>query len=176
MTYQENYISSAIYEFKRYKMLGDQGFAQLDENHIFWQYNEASNSIAIIVKHMVGNMLSRWTNFLAEDGEKSWRIREGEFTNTYTSKIEMISAWEIGWQCLFDALDLISIENFDTPIKIRNEPHTIMEAVNRQLAHYANHVGQIIFIGKMVKGDEWISSSIPKGKSVDFNKEKFGEQ
>jgi len=173
MNYQENYLKSAIFEFQRYKMLGDKCFTQLAEKDIYWTYNEASNSIAVIVKHLVGNMHSRWTNFFEEDGEKSWRNREAEFENHYTSKNEMISAWNDGWQSLFKALESITSENFENTILIRNESHTIFEAVNRQLAHYANHVGQIILIGKMLKGNEWVSLSIEKGKSEDFNLKKF---
>jgi hypothetical protein len=176
MNYQENYIKNALYEFRCYKSLGDKSFAQLEERDLFWQYNEATNSIAIIVKHMTGNMLSRWTNFLTEDGEKLWRNREIEFENTYTSKIELIAAWEKGWHCLFDALESINSRNFDSTIKIRSEPHTIFEAVNRQIAHYASHVGQIVMIGKMAKGNAWVSLSIEKGKSEDFNQQKFNKK
>ena len=173
MNFPENYLKSANFEFHRYKSLGDKTFAQLDEDDILWKYSESDNCIAQIVKHLVGNMLSRWTNFLSEDGEKPWRHRETEFQVPYTSKNEMLSAWEKGWQCLFDALESVNSENFGTIIKIRNEPHTILEATNRQLAHYANHVGQIIFLGKMIKGDDWVSLSIPKGGSEKFNAEKF---
>jgi len=173
MDYQENYIKSVIFEFERYKTLGDKTFAQLNEKDIYWTLSETDNSIAIIVKHMAGNMLSRWTNFLTEDGEKLWRNRETEFHDAYQSKKGMTQAWEQGWQCLFHALKSINSANFDSEIKIRNEPHTIFEAVNRQLAHYANHVGQIILLGKMIKGKAWVSLSIAKGASEAFNKEKF---
>jgi len=175
MYFPENYLKSVTFEFRRYKILGDKTFAQLDEKDIFWTYSKNDNSVAQIVKHMVGNMLSRWTNFLTEDGEKPWRHRETEFEAPYTSKKKMLLAWEKGWQCLFDALESIDLANFDTTIYIRNEPHTIIEATNRQLAHYANHVGQIVFLGKMIKGDNWISPSIPKGGSRAFNKAKFGK-
>lgn len=173
MNDQENYIKSARYEFQRYKTLGDKTFDQLGEEDIHWVHNTHDNSMAIIVKHMVGNMLSRWTNFLTEDGEKSWRNRETEFENPYTTKAEMIQAWQKGWQCLFEALESIDAGNFNSKIKIRNESHTVFEAVNRQLAHYANHVGQIVYIGKMIKGKEWVSLSIPKGGSAAFNQKKF---
>jgi len=123
---------------------------------------------------MVGNMLSRWTNFLTEDGEKTWRHRDEEFTLPPVTKVETIDLWNKGWDCLFQALDQLSNENFNVTIKIRNEDHTLVEAINRQLAHYANHVGQIVLIGKMQKGKEWIPLSIPKGGSISFNKEKFG--
>ncbi|NAY93200.1 DUF1572 domain-containing protein [Muricauda sp. JGD-17] len=175
MNFQQNYLSNIQFEFQRYKTLGDKTFEQLSERDICWQYQESDNSIAIIVKHLVGNMLSRWTNFLTEDGEKTWREREMEFEGPYSSKAEMLSEWEKGWQCLFDALEEVNTSNFDAKIKIRDEEHTIIEALNRQLAHYASHVGQIVFLGKMIRGKEWISLSIPKGGSEAFNKKMFGK-
>ncbi len=171
----EDYLKSVIFEFNRYKTLGDKTFEQLDSKDFFWQYHHTTNSIAIIVKHLNGNMLSRWTNFLLEDGEKKWRNREQEFQNNYFNKEEVISAWEEGWHCLFTALKTINSSNFNSIIKIRNEDHTICAAINRQLAHYANHVGQIVFIGTMIKGSKWVSPSIAKGKSAEFNNEKFGK-
>lgn len=174
MEHYEDYLKSALFEFRRYKSLGDKTFSQLTEDDIHWKYNESDNSIALIVKHIVGNMLSRWTNFFTEDGEKIWRNREAEFEGLYPTKREMIDAWVKGWQCLFDALDSIDETNFDALIKIRNEEHTVIEAINRQLAHYANHVGQIVLLGKMIKGDQWISLSITKGGSEAFNIHKFG--
>lgn len=173
MNFPENYLKSVRFEFRRYKTLGDKTFEQLDERDIHWKYNNRNNSIALIVKHMSGNMLSRWTNFLTEDGEKTWRDRETEFENPSNSKTEMLAAWEKGWECLFSALDAVNTSNFDTLVKIRNEQHTIVEAINRQLAHYANHVGQIVLMGKMIKGGEWVSLSIPKGGSEWFNTERF---
>lgn len=174
MTFQEDYIKSALFEFRRYKNLGDKTFAQLSDENLFWKYREEDNSIAQIVKHVSGNMLSRWTNFLTEDGEKEWRNREQEFIDLPPSKKELLEIWEKGWQCLFDSLGAIDDSNFDTEIKIRNESHSIVQAINRQLAHYANHVGQIVLLGKMIKGKGWISLSIPKGGSKAFNAAKFG--
>ena len=174
MSFPENYLKSVLFEFKRYKTLGDKTFEQLSEKEIHWTYSESDNSIALIVKHIVGNMLSRWTNFLTDDGEKSWRNRETEFVEPYSTKAEMVAAWEKGWKCLFDALHSINQENFENQIRIRGEAHTIPEAINRQLAHYPNHVGQILYIGKMIKGEKWISPSIPKGDSETFNKKMFG--
>lgn len=174
MNYEKKFIDSALFEFRRYQTLGERTFAQLDDEDIHWKYTQTDNSIAIIVKHVVGNMLSRWTNFLEEDGEKTWRNREGEFENAYESKKEMLAAWAAGWNRLFEALATIDSENFDTPVRIRGEQHTLVEAIHRQLAHYSNHVGQIVFIGKMIKGDQWNSLSIPKGGSATFNREKFG--
>ena len=173
MDFIKNYLDSSRFEFGRYKTLGDKTFAQLGESDILWKYQEEDNSISQIVKHVSGNMLSRWTNFLSEDGEKPWRHRDSEFEKPFTTKTEMIAAWEKGWQCLFNAIASINSDNFYRHIKIRDEEHTIVEAVNRQLAHYANHVGQIVLLGKMIKGDSWVSLSISKGESEVFNKEKF---
>lgn len=158
--------------FAYYKSLGEKTFDQLDEKGLFWQYNDQSNSIAIIVNHLAGNMKSRWTNFLTTDGEKEWRNRDSEFEATIKSKTELITAWETGWKCLFDALDSIDEKNLETVVYIRNQAHTISDAINRQLAHYSSHIGQIIYIGRMVKADQWTSLSIPKGRSADFNEEK----
>ncbi|GLU45492.1 DUF1572 domain-containing protein [Allomuricauda sp. NBRC 101325] len=173
MDFPENYLSNVKFEFRRYKTMGDATFDQLSEEDMHWKYAETDNSIAIIVKHIAGNMLSRWTDFLTEDGEKSWRNRESEFVDSLISKEEILTYWEKGWNCLFTALDSINTSNFDSKIKIRGEEHTIVEAINRQLAHYPNHVGQIAYIGKMIKGNDWISLSIPKGGSDAFNKSMF---
>lgn len=173
MSFEKNYIANTIFEFHRYKTLGDKTFLQLNEEELHWKYSETDNSIALIVKHISGNMLSRWTNFLEEDGEKPWRNREKEFTNPPITKSDIIQLWEQGWECLFRALNTVNEDNFKTKIKIRNEPHTIIEAVNRQLAHYSNHIGQIVLLGKMIKGTDWVSLSIPKGNSEAFNQKKF---
>ena len=173
MDFVKNYLDSSRFELGRYKTLGDKTFAQLGESDILWKYQDKDNSISQIVKHISGNMLSRWTNFLCEDGEKPWRHRDTEFEEPFTTKTEMIAAWEKGWQCLFDAIATLNSDNFNRLVKIRNEEHTIVEAINRQLAHYANHVGQIVLLGKMIKGDSWVSLSVPKGESEVFNKEKF---
>lgn len=171
-----DYLESVTKQFQYYKMLGDKTFEQLAEADLFWQYNEASNSIAIIVKHLWGNMLSRWTDFLTTDGEKTWRNRDAEFEADIQTKTELLEKWETGWACLFEALETINAENFDTIIYIRNQGHTITEAINRQLAHYAYHVGQIVFVGRMIQNEKWQSLSIPKGKSADFNAEKFAQE
>ena len=170
-----NYLESAIKQFEYYKSLGEKTFEQLTDEHLHWQYNEDSNSIAIVVKHMVGNMLSRWTNFLTEDGEKEWRQRDAEFEGSYANKIEMIEAWQKGWQCLFNAIKPLQIQDLKKIVYIRNQGHTITEAINRQLCHYAYHVGQLVYIGKLIKGHHWKSLSIPKNQSDAYNKEKFGQ-
>ncbi|WP_312400188.1 DUF1572 domain-containing protein [Chryseobacterium sp.] len=160
-----------IKRFEYYKMLGDKSFEQLSDEQIFWQFNEESNSIAIIVKHVAGNMLSRWTNFLTEDGEKPWRNRDKEFVNTFKTKLEVLEYWEKGWKCLFDALNQINDENLYSIIYIRNEAHSVIDAVFRQLAHYPYHIGQIVYIAKMMKNDDWKTLSIARNKSQEFNSE-----
>ena len=160
-----------IKRFQYYKMLGDKSFEQLSDEQIFWQFNQESNSIAIIVKHVAGNMLSRWTNFLTEDGEKPWRNRDEEFLNTFQSKDEVLDYWEKGWKCLFEALSQINDQNLYSTIYIRNEGHSVIDAVFRQLAHYPYHIGQIVFIAKMMKNDDWKTLSIARNKSQDFNNE-----
>ncbi len=175
MDFPEHYRQNIIDEFMRYKTLGDRCFEQLSEGDIHWSTADQSNSIALIVKHMVGNMLSRWTNFLTEDGEKSWRHRDMEFEDPYPTRSEMIEAWERGWKCVFDALEMINDANFYGKVLIRNEEHSIPEALNRQLGHYAYHTGQIVWISKNIKGKEWQSLSIPKGMSDEFNRSMFGK-
>ena len=140
------------------------------------QYNDESNSIAIIVKHLWGNMLSRWTEFLIADGEKDSRDREAEFENDIKDKHELLQKWNEGWSCLFNAINNLKEEDLSTIVYIRNEGHTVTEAINRQVAHYAYHVGQIVFIGKMIKDSEWVSLSIPRGKSNQFNADKFSKE
>lgn len=171
-----NYIESIIKQFIYYKGLGDKTFEQLNADEIHLKHNEYSNNIAIVVKHIVGNMLSRWTNFLSEDGEKKWRHRDTEFEDTYKTKEEMILAWEKGWQCLFDAITPLKAEDLERIIYIRNEGHTLVEAINRQLAHYAYHIGQIVFIGTLIKDTDWKSLSVPKNKSAVYNQKKFNKE
>ncbi len=171
----ENYLDSVNKQFSYYRLLGDKTFSQLNDNELFWQYNSESNSIAIIVNHLWGNMKSRWTDFLIADGEKEWRKRDMEFEEVIKTRDELLRKWNNGWNCLFNALGTINETNFHSTIYIRNQAHTIMEAINRQLCHYSYHVGQIVLIGKMIKAENWESLSIPKGKSKDFNKTKFSK-
>jgi hypothetical protein len=155
-------------------MLGEKTFDQVEQEKLFWQYNEESNSIATIVKHLWGNMLSRWTDFLTTDGEKEWRDRDGEFENDISTKKELLDKWNEGWSCLLNTLNSLTPEDLDKTVYIRNQGHSVMEAINRQLAHYPYHVGQIIFIGKMA-AKEWKSLSIPRGDSNKFNADKFSK-
>lgn len=168
------YLTSAIKQFRYYKQLGEKTFAQLPDEHLFWQYNAESNSIATIVKHLAGNMLSRWTDFLVTDGEKDWRNRDSEFENDVATRAEMLALWDKGWQILLDTLVELKENDLDRIIYIRNEEHTVVEAINRQLAHYPYHIGQIVYIGKQL-ADSWQSLSIPRGGSQSFNEEKFGK-
>ncbi len=172
---QNSYLPSVVKQFEYYKMLGDNTFNQLTDNDLNWQYNNQSNSISIIVKHCVGNMLSRWTNFLTEDGEKTWRERDQEFEGSYKNKATLITAWKKGWKCLFEAINQLNEADLERIIFIRNQGHTITEAINRQLAHYSYHIGQIVFLGKMITNQNWKSLSIAKGKSVSYNTEKFNK-
>ncbi|MFY0608294.1 MAG: DUF1572 family protein [Cyclobacteriaceae bacterium] len=172
----QTYLTNSIKIANYYKQLGERTFEQLEEDQLFWSPGRTSNGIAVIVKHLWGNMLSRWTNFMTEDGEKPWRDRESEFEPDILTKSEMMSKWKEGWKCFISALESINPEDLETIIYIRNEGHTIMDAIQRQLAHYPHHVGQIVTLGKLLKGDEWNSLSIPKGGSDEYNAEKFSKQ
>lgn len=154
--------------FQYYKNIADQTFEQLEEPQLFWQYNPESNSIATIVKHISGNMISRWTNFLTEDGEKEWRNRDAEFENDIQSKAEMLEMWEKGWLVLFDALNQVNDANINSIILIRGEKISVVDALLRQLAHYPYHIGQIIYLAKMLKNDDWRTLSIARNKSQEY--------
>lgn len=169
----QDFLSSARKQLAYYKLLGEQTFAQVSDEQLFWQPNPASNSMATIVKHLWGNMRSRWTDFLTTDGEKPWRAREAEFDNDQRTRAALLARWEAGWQCLFAALDALAPADLDRLIYIRNQGHTVLEAINRQLAHYPYHVGQLVFMGKLLAGEAWQSLSIPRGNSAAYNAEKF---
>lgn len=164
------YLETAIKRLVYYKGLADKTFEQLTDDDFNVAPNEASNSIAVIIQHMAGNMLSRWTNFLTEDGEKEWRQRDAEFEGQHYSRQQLIDLWEKGWSCFLDAVRSLKEEDLLKTVTIRQEPLIVIDAVNRQLAHYPHHVGQIIYIGKMIKNGEWKSLSIGKGKSEEYNK------
>ncbi|WP_371731989.1 DUF1572 domain-containing protein [Spirosoma sp. KCTC 42546] len=170
-----DYLESVKKQFLYYKLLGEKTMAQVPDDALFWQYNPDSNSIALIVKHLWGNMLSRWTDFLTTDGEKEWRSRDAEFENDISTRAELLARWNAGWTCLLAAIDSLTDEDLQKEIFIRNMGHSVLEAINRQLAHYPYHVGQIVFIGKMICGEKWHSLSIPRGNSVDYNADKFAQ-
>lgn len=172
----EIFLESAIKLFRYYKKLGEGAIAQLNDEDVLRKPNEASNSIALIVHHLSGNMLSRWTDFLTSDGEKSWRDREAEFDETYPDKTSMMVAWEKGWDCLIKALEGVKPRDLSKIIYIRNEGQSVLEAIQRQLSHYPHHVGQILYQAKVIKGNDFKSLSIPKGNSEVFNAEKFAQE
>ncbi|WP_428225040.1 DUF1572 family protein [Flavobacterium sp.] len=176
MDLNKDYLESTKKQFLYYKTLADKAISQLEDEQLFISSNEDTNSIAVIVKHLAGNMLSRWSDFLTSDGEKSWRNRDSEFEQTFTNKTDLLTYWEKGWNCFFDTLHSLTPEQLSTIIYIRNEGHTVLEAINRQLAHYPYHVGQIVFYAKMLKSKSWNSLSIPKNKSNDYNTEKFNKE
>ncbi len=175
------YLESVKKQFLYYKVLGEKAIAQLEPEQLFVAANEDTNSIATIVKHLSGNMLSRWTDFMISDGEKEWRNRDGEFDshihgNDKAASEEMMLLWDEGWNCFLTTLNTLTADQLHNIIYIRNEGHTVIEAINRQLAHYPYHIGQIVFYAKMLKQEEWTSLSIPRNKSNTYNADKFSKE
>ena len=175
-----HYLESIKKQFLYYKTLGEKAMEQLEPEQLFVSVNEDTNSIAVIVKHLSGNMLSRWTDFLTTDGEKKWRNRDGEFDDSHLhgndNADELMQLWYKGWDCFFNAINTLAPDQLETIIYIRNEGHTVIEAINRQLAHYPYHIGQIVFYAKMLKKSEWNSLSIAKNKSNSYNADKFAKE
>ncbi|WP_371068975.1 DUF1572 family protein [Sediminibacillus sp. JSM 1682029] len=176
MNLGNEYLNIVIQRFKSVKSLGEKTIKQLSERDIYWVYNAESNSAAIIVKHLSGNMVSRWTDFMNSDGEKLDRNRDGEFEDTISSKAELLEVWEHGWQKLFAALNDLTESDLLKTVYIRGEGHLVIDAIERQLVHYASHVGQLVYIGKQVKDSEWETLSIPKGKSQEFLEQMLDQQ
>lgn len=168
-TVGEEYLSTVTRRVKYYKELGEKTFVQLEDKDFHWQPTSESNSIAVIIQHISGNMLSRWTNFLTEDGEKDWRQRDDEFEIHHYSKQQLIDLWDKGWKCFLTALESLTADDLMKTIYIRKEPMTAMDAINRQLAHYPYHIGQILFLGRMIKNENWKNLSIPKKRSQEYN-------
>lgn len=171
-----SYLESVKKQFLYYKTLGEKAFKQVEPEQLFVALNENTNSIAVIVKHLSGNMLSRWTDILTTDGEKEWRNRDDEFEDTIKTKEELLAFWNKGWDCFLNTLDTLETNHLSQIIYIRNEGHTVIEAINRQLAHYPYHIGQIVFYAKLLKSGEWDSLSIPKNKSDSYNADKFSKE
>ena len=173
-----NYIDDALLEFRRYKKLSDAAIAQLSDEELFRVPDEESNSVAVIMKHMAGNMISRWTDFLASDGEKPDRRRDQEFVidPAKTSRDELLAYWERGWKAVFDAVEPITENDFRKTVFIRGEAHSVMQAINRQIGHYAHHSGQIVFLAKHWKNKDWRTLSVPRGKSEEFNAKMSAKQ
>ncbi|TXH58394.1 MAG: DUF1572 domain-containing protein [Bacteroidia bacterium] len=163
------FLESAIKQFNDYKELGEKTFAQLQESDFYYQPNEYTNSLAQQITHLHGNMLSRWTHFLTEDGEKDWRKRDAEFELEKLSLSELMDLWDEGWSCLLDTLQQLTSDDLNATVYIRTKPLKVVEAIHRQLTHYAYHVGQIVHIGKTIKSNEWQSLSIPIGGSQAYN-------
>ena len=169
MSLGQEYLSTTIKRFKYYKDLGEKTFEQLEDKDLHYLPTSESNSIAVIVQHLAGNMLSRFTNFLTEDGEKEWRQRDEEFEVHNYSKEQVIELWKKGWECFLNALESLTENDLQTIIYIRKEPLSVIDAINRQLAHYPYHIGQIVYIGRMIRNKDWNSLSIPKGQSHQYN-------
>jgi uncharacterized damage-inducible protein DinB len=165
-----------ILQLGKYRQLAERALAQSPQDKFFTQIGEESNSLAVMVKHMAGNMRSRWTDFLTTDGEKPDRMRDSEFETAEDSYESVMAAWDAGWGTTLDAISSLSWEDLEATVTIRGERHTVIEAINRQLTHYAYHVGQIVFLARHFAGPKWQSLSIPKGKSAEFEVAKSGSR
>lgn len=170
LQFTTSYLQDSLTLFRYYKQLGERAMAQLDEPALFAALDAESNSVAVIVKHVAGNMRSRWTDFLTTDGEKPDRDRDSEFTQPPQTRDELLHLWEEGWALLFAALEPLSDADLGRTVTIRGEAHSVMQAVNRQMAHYSYHVGQIVFLAKHLAHDHWNSLSIPRAWSAAFNR------
>ena len=164
------HVADCLSLFRYYKKLGDRAMAQVADEDLLWAPDEESNSIAIIVKHMWGNMLSRWTDFLTSDGEKPTRDRDSEFEDPPATREAIMRLWDEGWACLFGALEPLDDSYLAQSVLIRGEAHSVMQAINRQLCHYAYHVGQIVLLARQRRKGEWKTLSVPRGKSAEFTR------
>ncbi len=170
------FLEDAALQLRKYKNLADRAIAQVPAADLFRTIDAESNSIAIVMKHVAGNLRSRWTDFLTSDGEKPDRDRDSEFElDAADTREALLGRWEAGWRLLFEALAALSPADVLRTVPIRREPHTVMQAINRQLTHYAYHVGQIVFLARHFAGKDWVSLSVPKGKSGEFDVAKSGE-
>src|ERR1700733_1168535 len=170
LKFTTSYLEDSRTLFAYYKKLGERAMDQLTDSQLFTALDGEANSIAIIVKHISGNMLSRWTDFLTTDGEKPTRNRDGEFEAPPATRAELLATWEAGWACLFSALEPLTDADLTRTVTIRGEAHSVMQAINRQLAHYPQHVGQIVLLAKHFTGDRWQSLSVPRKGSAEFNR------
>jgi hypothetical protein len=170
-----HYLADVVDQFRKLKGLGDRALAQVRDEDLFVALDPESNSLAVLIQHMAGNLRSRWTDFLSSDGEKPDRDRDSEFVVTAgTTRAELQDHWEEGWRCLFQALTALHEEDLAMTVLIRAEPHSVIKAINRQLTHYGYHIGQIVFLAKHFASDTWKTLSVPRGASKAFNAEKFG--
>ena len=171
LTRTDSYLKDSLDVFRYYKALAERAMAQCSEAQLFESIDPEANSIAIIVKHMAGNMRSRWRDFLTTDGEKPDRNRDTEFESPATTRAELMDQWNAGWKWVFDALEPLSDADLTKTVTIRGEAHSVMQAINRQVAHYSHHIGQIVFLAKHLASDGWQSLSIPRKQSASFNAE-----
>jgi hypothetical protein len=170
LEFTTSYITDALFVFRYYKRLGERAMEQVTDEQLFQVLDPEANSIAIIVKHMTGNMRSRWTDFLTSDGEKPDRNRDGEFVDPQATRAALLAEWENGWACLFSAIEPLTDADLGRAVTIRGEAHSVMQAINRQLAHYPHHVGQIVLLAKHFASDRWQSLSVPRNQSAEFNR------
>ncbi len=170
LQFTTSYLHDSIAVFRQYKNTAERAMAQVTDEQLTATLDPEMNSIAQTVKHMAGNMRSRWTDFLTADGEKPWRNRDSEFEAPPLTRAELMAMWEEGWSCVFGALEPLCEEDLGRTITIRGEAHSVMQAINRQVAHYAYHCGQIVMLAKHFRHDEWQSLSVPRGKSSEFNR------
>jgi len=170
LEFTTSYIQDALAVFRYYKQLAERAMEQITDEQIFAALDPEANSIAIVVKHLAGNMRSRWTDFLTADGEKPNRNRDSEFVDPPATRNQLLAEWENGWACVFNAIDPLTDADLGRTITIRGESHSVMQAINRQLAHYAHHVGQIVMLAKHFASDHWQSLSVPRNQSAEFNR------
>src|ERR1700733_15237764 len=170
LQFTTSYVEDSLALFRQYKKLADRAMEQVSDERLFAAIDPETNSIAIIVKHLTGNMRSRWTDFLTTDGEKADRDRDSEFIDPPPTREALLAAWEDAWELLFTALEPLSDADLTRKVTIRGEAHSVMQAVNRQVAHYGLHIGQIVLLAKHFAGRQWQSLSVPKGQSVEFNR------
>ena len=168
--FSTSYVEDSIALFRFYKKMAEGAMEQVTDEQLFATLDDEMNSIAIIVKHMTGNMRSRWTDFLTSDGEKPDRNRDTEFVEPPATRQELLKRWNEGWDSVFHALDPLTDSDLERKVTIRGEPHSVMQAINRQIAHYAYHCGQIVFLAKHFKANEWKSLSVPRNRSAEFNR------
>lgn len=170
MSIEKHFLDAVSRRMREYKRLGEGAMAQLQDHEFSLRPNEVSNSMAQLVAHLSGNMRSRWTNFLTEDGEKPWRNRDQEFEDQLTSRQEILSSWESGWDTFLGATENLDPADLLRIITVRSEPLTVLDAITRQVAHYSMHIGQMLYLAKIIRGDDWNSLSIPRGGSADYNR------
>jgi hypothetical protein len=170
LEFTTSYIKDSLAVFRQYKQLAERAMQQVTDDQLFAVLDPESNSIAIVVKHMAGNMRSRWTDFLTSDGEKPSRNRDSEFADAPATRNDLLAGWEDGWRCLFSAIEPLTDADLGRTVTVRGEAHSVMQAINRQLAHYSHHVGQIVLLAKHFVGDHWQSLSVPRNRSAEFNR------